>query len=229
MVTTAVKPVRILIVDDHLVMRAGLRMVIESRPGLQVIGMASNRAEALQLAAKESPDLILLDLDLGGESALSFLPELRAQAKEGRVLVLTGVRDVDEHRKAVRLGAQGVVMKENATEVLVKAIAKVTEGEYWLDRSTVGTLLTEMTRKDEDDPEAAKISSLTARENQVIALIAEGLKNKQIAERLFISETTVTHHLSSIFSKLDVSDRLELVIYAFGPNLARMPRTPSQK
>lgn len=90
----------------------------------------------------------------------------------------------------------------------------------------MGNLLNEMTRKrsDNGDPDEARINSLTGREHQVIALIAEGLKNKQIAGRLFISETTVTHHLSSIFSKLEVSDRLELVIYAFGHNLARLPR-----
>lgn len=219
----AIQP-RVLIVDDHLLVRAGLRMLIEDA-GMKVVGMAANRSEALDLGARESPNLILLDLDLAGEDGLSFLPDLREAAKNARVLVLTGVRDPEKHRRAVRLGAMGVVLKDQAVEVLIKAIAKVLAGEVWLDRMTMGNLLNEMTKKDSGrDPEQDKIDSLTAREHQVIALIAEGLKNKQIAERLFISETTVTHHLSSIFSKLGVSDRLELVIYAFGHKIARMPK-----
>jgi len=115
------------------------------------------------------------------------------------------------------LGAMGVVLKEHAPDVLIKAIEKVHAGEIWLDRPTMGRMLREMTGKDEKeiDPELTKIESLTQREREVVALIAEGLKNRQIGERLFISETTVTHHLSSIYSKLGVSDRLELVIYAF--------------
>jgi DNA-binding NarL/FixJ family response regulator len=216
---------RILLVDDHLVMRAGLRLLIENQPGMTVVALASNREEALKLAACESPDLILLDLELGAESGLTFLPELRAAAPKARVLVLTGLKDAEAHRQAVRLGAVGVVFKDQEAEVLIKAIEKVHAGEVWLDRTTTGNLFHEMTQNSgEVNPEQSKIKSLTEREFQVIKLIAEGLKNKEIAKRLFISETTVTHHLSSIFSKLEVSDRLELVIYAFAQKLATMPR-----
>ena len=225
MIETAEKVLRILIVDDHRVVRAGLRMLIEAQ-GMQVVGLAGNRAEAVELATREQPDLILLDLDLAGEDGLSFLPELKAAATNSRVLVLTGIRDQEVHRRAMKLGAVGVVLKDQATEVVIKAITKVCAGEVWLDRATMGNLFIEMTKKGSGDagPDEARIKSLTEREHQVIGLISEGLKNKQIAERLFISETTVTHHLSSIFSKLDVSDRLELVIYAFGHNLARLSK-----
>lgn len=225
MTETAEKVLRILIVDDHRVVRAGLRMLIEAQ-GMQVVGLAGNRAEAVELATREQPDLILLDLDLAGEDGLSFLPELKAAAANSRVLVLTGIRDQEVHRRAMKLGAVGVVLKDQATEVVIKAITKVCAGEVWLDRATMGNLFIEMTKKgsSDPDPDEARIKSLTEREHQVIGLISEGLKNKQIAERLFISETTVTHHLSSIFSKLDVSDRLELVIYAFGHNLARLSK-----
>jgi len=139
--------------------------------------------------------------------------------------VLTGSRDSAIHQKAAQLGAMGVVLKEDAADLLLKAIEKVYKGEAWLDRVTLGNLLFQMSNQDKEslDPRAKKISSLTDRERQVIALIAEGLKNRQIAERLFISPTTVTHHLSSIYSKLGVSDRLELVIYAFANKLAKMP------
>ena len=212
--------IRILIVDDHAIVRAGLRMLIDQNPAMKVVGIAGNRSEALALAASEQPDMIILDILLGDEDGLTFLPELRETATDTRVLVLTGLRSSESQRRAMLAGAMGVVLKEHAAEVLIKAINKVHQGEVWLDRSLMGSVLDEMSQSPEIDPEKAKIVSLTNRERQVIALIAEGLKNKQIGERLFISETTVTHHLSSIFSKLEVSDRLELVIYAFAHKLA---------
>jgi two-component system, NarL family, nitrate/nitrite response regulator NarL len=225
MVKSSQEAIRVLIVDDHQLVRTGLRMLIESQPGMKVVGKASNAAEALALAASQAPTVILLDIDLGTENGLDLLPELRETAPDGRVLIVTGVKDIEMHRRAAHLGAAGLVLKEHSAAVLLKAIRKVHEGEVWLDRSMIGSLLHEMTQaNNKTDPDDEKISSLTTRERGVIALIAEGLKNRQIAERLFISETTVTHHLSSIFSKLGVSDRLELVIYAFARGLAKMPR-----
>jgi len=218
------EPIRILIVDDHAVVRAGLRMLIEQNPAMKVIGVAGNRSEALAVAASEQPNMIILDILLGDEDGLTFLPELREAATNARVLVLTGLRSSESQRRAILAGAMGVVLKEHAAEVLIKAINKVHQGEVWLDRSTMGGVLDEITQAPGIDPEKAKIASLTDREREVMALIAEGLKNKQIGQRLFISETTVTHHLSSIFSKLDVSDRLELIIYAFRHGLAQLPR-----
>lgn len=217
--------IRILIIDDQLVVREGLRMLIENHPGIRVVAMARSRAEALELIGREKIDIVILDLELGRHSALSFIPQLREAAKEARILVLTGARDSETHQKAAQLGAMGVVLKEDAADLLLKAIEKVYHGEAWLDRLTLGNLLWRISSQSKDsiDPRAQKISSLTDREREVIALIAEGLKNKQIAERLFISPTTVTHHLSSIYSKLGVSDRLELVIYAFANRLAKMP------
>jgi DNA-binding NarL/FixJ family response regulator len=224
METPSKDEIRILIVDHHQLVRTGLRMLIETVPGMKVVGKAANRSEALALAASKKPNLILLEIDLGSEDGLDFLPELREVATNARVLILTGVKEIETHLRAARLGAVGLVLKEHDGEVLLKAIKKVHQGEVWLDRSMMSSLLNEMTAPDKVDPDAARIASLTDREQGVIALIAEGLKNKQIAERLFISETTVTHHLSSIFSKLGVSDRLELVIYAFAHVLAKMPR-----
>lgn len=217
------EPIRILIVDDHAVVRAGLRMLIDQNPAMKVIGLAGNRSEALAIAASEQPNLIILDILLGDEDGLTILPELREVARNARVLVLTGLRGSESQRRAMLAGAMGVVLKDHAAEVLIKAIHKVHQGEVWLDRLMMGSVLDEMTQTPEIDPEKAKIASLTDREREVIALIAEGLKNKEIGKRLFISETTVTHHLSSIFSKLEVSDRLELVIYAFAHKLAKVP------
>jgi DNA-binding NarL/FixJ family response regulator len=118
----------------------------------------------------------------------------------------------------------GIVLKEHAADQLLKAIEKVNKGEVWIERSMMGSMIQELSRPPLVDPELVKIESLTEREREVIALVGEGLKNKQVGERLFISETTVTHHLSSVFSKLDVSDRLELIIYAFRHGLAKMPK-----
>ena len=225
MTNPASNELRILIVDDQLMVRAGLARLLEDA-GLKVVGMAGNRAEAIALAAREKPDVILLELEVGGEDSLRFVPEIREAASNARVLILTGPRKQEGHQRAVQAGAVGVVFKNQEAEVLIKAVRKVHAGEVWLDRATMGNLFSEMTRKKSNgrDPDETRRESLTEREHQVISLIAEGLKNKQIAQRLFISETTVTHHLSSIFSKLDVSDRLELVIYAFGHDLARLPK-----
>ena len=213
-----------MIVDDHVVIRSGLRMLIEQNEQMRVVAMAGNQEEALQRAASEEPDVIILDLLLADEDALSFLPELCETSPKSRVLVLTGVQNPDAHRRAIRRGAMGIVLKEHAAEQLLKAIEKVAEGEVWIERSMMGSMIQELSKPAIVDPEISKIESLTEREREVIALIGEGLKNKQVGERLFISETTVTHHLSSVFSKLDVSDRLELIIYAFRHGLAKMPK-----
>ena len=188
------------------------------------MGWPATGSEALAIAASKQPNLIILDILLGDEDGLTILPELREVAKSARVLVLTGLRGSESHRRAMLAGAMGVVLKDHAAEVLIKAINKVHEGEVWLDRSMMGSVMQQMTEKKVEDPEKVKIASLTEREREVIRVVGEGLKNKQIAERLFISETTVTHHLSSVFSKLEVSDRLELIIYAFRHGLAKVPR-----
>ena len=183
----ALEPIRILIVDDHAILRAGLRMLIDQNPAMKVIGVAGNGSEALALAASEQPNLIILDILLGDEDGLTILPQLREVAKKARVLVLTGLRSSESQRRAMLAGAMGVVLKEHAAEVLIKAINKVHQGEVWLDRLMMGRVLDEMTQPPDVDPEQAKVASLTDRERQVTALIAEGLKNKQIGERLFIS------------------------------------------
>lgn len=216
--------IRIMIVDDHAVIRTGLRMLIEQDQTMKVVAMVGTTGEALEQAMQERPDIIILDLVLGEEDGLAFLPELREKVPESRVLILTGVQNPDSHRSAIRLGAMGIVLKEHAADLLLKAITKVYEGEVWIDRSMMGMMIQEFTKPAQTNPEDSKIAALTMREREVITLVGEGLKNKQIAERLFISETTVTHHLSSVFSKLEVSDRLELIIYAFRHGLAKMPK-----
>ena len=221
----APQKIRILIIDDQLVVREGLRLLIEKRPGLKIGAMAGSRAEALELVTREPFDLIILNLELGGASALPLIPQLREAADKARILALTSMRNPQTQQAAVQLGAMGVVLKDDAADLLIKAIEKVHYGEVWLDRLSLGRLLWQLTSRVPGlvDPQEKKILSLTDREREVINLIAEGLKNKQIADRLFISQTTVTHHLSSIYAKLGVSDRLELVVYAFANKLAKLP------
>jgi len=227
--TQEAKPIRILLIDDHAVVRAGLRMIVQSRPGMTIVGEAGNRNDALALAGSEHPEIILLDLDLGGDSGMTLIAELLAASSEARIIILTGLRDSEVHRQAVMLGAMGIVKKEKAAEVLISAIERVNEGEAWLDPSLMAGVLNEVTRSGKGaktDPEVEKISTLTRRELEVVALIGEGIKNKEIAGRLFISETTVRHHLTSIYDKLDVADRVELLIYAFRHGLASPPPGP---
>ena len=218
------RPITVMIIDDHVVIRSGLRMLIEHDQRMQVVAQAGNRIEALERAAGTRPDVIILDLLLGDDDGLAFLPELCQASPNSRVLVLTGVQNADSHRRAIRRGAMGIVLKEHAADQLLKAIMKVHEGEVWIERSMMGSMIQELNKPALVDPEVTKIESLTDREREVIALVGEGLKNKQVGERLFISETTVTHHLSSVFDKLDVNDRLELIIYAFRHGLAKIPK-----
>jgi DNA-binding NarL/FixJ family response regulator len=225
--TITSKSIRVVLIDEQLLFRIGIRSLIDHGNGITVVGDAGSRADALAVVQSEQPDIILLDLVLKGESGLDFIPDLIAAAEEAKVLILTGMRDPELHRRAVRLGAKGLVSKDASVDVLAKAIKKVYAGEVWLDRSMTAAVLDELSREDDSGhlgPEQTKIATLTDREREVICAVGEGLKNKQIGERLFISDVTVRHHLTSIYSKLAVSDRLELVIYAYRHDLAPIPR-----
>jgi two-component system, NarL family, nitrate/nitrite response regulator NarL len=218
--------IRVLIVDDHGIVRAGLCMLLESQPGIAVVGEAATCAEALALATRAQPDIIILDLDLGGENAIPSIPALLSTVPEARILVLTGVRDPAAHREAVRHGAMGLVLKEKAAETLLQAITRVRAGEVWLEPTMIARVLGELTRPQPSpptSPEGAKIATLTEREREVITLVGAGLRNKHIAERLYISEATARHHLTAIFAKLGVTGRFELAIYAYQHGLAKPP------
>jgi DNA-binding NarL/FixJ family response regulator len=214
-------------IDDHAVLRTGLRMILESHIGIVVVGEAENRREALAAIANSPPNIILLDLDLGDENGLDLLPELLSAVPDARVILLTGLRDIEIQRRAILLGAMGLVSKQKAADTLIRAIGKVHAGEVWLDRAMIASILNDRVNANitpDLDGEALRIAKLTEREREVIGLIGEGIKNRQIAERMYISEATVRHHLTSIFAKLGVADRFELVIYAFQHGLAKLPQ-----
>jgi DNA-binding NarL/FixJ family response regulator len=217
--------IRILLIDDHAIVRQGLQMFIDGEPGFTVIGTAENGATALEIATREQPNIILLDLDLGHESGTDLLPALLAAAPQARIILLTGTRDPDQHLQAVQRGAMGVVLKDQATESLTAAIKNVHAGGAWLDPTLTHRLISSQNRpQPKRDPEADKIASLTDRERELVVLICEGLQNNDIAERLHISAITVRNHLTAIFSKLGVASRLELAIYAFRHGLAKPPQ-----
>jgi two-component system nitrate/nitrite response regulator NarL len=227
MYATHDRQIKILLVDDHVVMRQGLRMLIENNPDMTVVAEAARCDEALEAAAREQPDTILLDLDLGNGSGLDIIPQLIALHNKVNILILTGVREAELHRRAIRMGAAGVLMKDQAGEMLIKAIRKVSAGEVWADRGMTAALLQELRRGTESrrlDTEAARIDSLTQREREVVSLVAQGFGTARIAKNLFISEKTVRNHIASIFDKLLVSDRLELAVYAVRHGLAPQPQ-----
>jgi len=225
MADTSNEVIKILLVDDHEIVRAGLSLIIQKELGLKVVGQAGNRADAIEAARQTKPDVILLDLDLGDESGLDYIPALQEAAENARIIVLTGERDTEVLGRAVSLGALGVVNKEKAHDVVINAIKRVHAGEAWLDSKLTASLVSQLTaaKKKKEDPEAVKIASLSKREMEVVKLIGEGLKGKEIAERLFISEITVRHHLTSIFAKLEVSDRVELMLYTYKHGLVKAP------
>ena len=194
-----------------------VKLIESDSPGMTVVGTAADIPEGLDIAQREQPDIILLDIDLHGENSLDSMPVLR-QATDAFVLMLTGVRDPETHDRAILSGARGVVQKEESPEVILKAIKKVCQGEIWLDRATTGRVFSKLLdhSKNQLSPEAAKIASLTLREREIIdVIIKQGRStNKQIAAHLNMSEHTLRNHLSSIYSKLEVENRLELAMYA---------------
>jgi two-component system nitrate/nitrite response regulator NarL len=212
-------PIRILLIDRLPVVRAALRMLLESWPGLQVVGDVASAGEAANIAEQEQPDIFLLNHDLNRNGHdLNILSQLNSIAADARIILLTGEPDPESRLKAVLHGARGVVLKEKAADELRKAIEKVHLGEMWLDRALTASVLAEISNHREPkslDPEHARIESLSVREREVAALACQGLQNRDIAAKLFISETTVRHHFTSIFSKLGVSNRFELVIFLY--------------
>jgi len=216
---------RIAIVEDHTLAREGLRMLIESQADMEIAAEAGTVEEALAaVRGGEKPDVVLLDLDLGGINIVERIPEILEASEGTRVLVLTGIRAPELHLRALRLGALGLVLKDQAGQTVLKAIRKVHAGEAWIDRSMTASLLVDVsTAEAKRAREAAKIATLSHREREIVAVLCEGLSNRQIAEKLFISESTVRNHMTSILSKLELLDRFELAIYCFRHGVAKMP------
>lgn len=217
--------IRILLVDDHQSFLWGLVKLIESDgPGMKVIGTASDMTEALLIAEREHPDIILLDIDLQGESSLDSMSAL-LKISTAPVLILTGARDTETRDRAILSGARGIVQKEDSADAILKAIKSVHRGEIWLDRTSTGRIFSKLLNPldGEASPEKIKIGSLTPREREIIeVIITHGRStNKEIANHLNMSEHTLRNHLTSIYGKLEVENRLELVMYSLKHGLGK--------
>ena len=213
------EPVRIVVVDDHPIFRDGLRRLLEAEPNLAVVGEAVDAAQAVALTAALHPDIVLLDVAMPRVSGVDAVHTLVALPNPPKVILLTAAIEKADILKAMQQGARGVVLKESATALLLKAIRIVIEGGYWVGRESVSDLLMALQALGPEADQPTTTYSLTLRELQIIALIVEAAGNKKIAESLNISEKTVKHHLTNIFEKLGVTSRLELALFAAQHNI----------
>ncbi len=214
------QPIRIMIADDHPLFRDGLRKLLESEPGFEVVGEASNGNEAVKLAQEITPDILLLDIAMPEISGMEALRLLATAALPVRTILLTAAIEKRQIVEALQIGARGVVLKESATQLLFKGIRSVMAGQYWVGRENVSDLVKYL--QDLMPPPGSgrkKNFGLTPRELEVVSAIVAGYTNKDIAEKFSISEQTVKHHLTNIFDKLGVYNRLELAIFAIDNRL----------
>ncbi|HTS28863.1 MAG TPA: response regulator transcription factor [Bryobacteraceae bacterium] len=227
--------IRIVVADDHPIFRDGLCKLLGLEEDFEVVAQAQDGRQVLDVLQQFEPDILLLDLKMPGLDGLATLQRLQAARNKTRVIVLTASDDKNEFVQAMKLGTSGIVLKQTATELLIKSIRKVHAGEIWLDSHTTAAVIRTFVAADEaanaaappvtqaqqlaSAPRDRERSPLSQREREIVALVAQGFKNKEMAEKMFISEQTVKNHLHNIFDKLGVSDRLELALYAIHNNL----------
>jgi len=208
--------IRVLIVDDHPIVRQGLSTYLSSRPGMEVVGEAGDGDEAVVEAVRLAPDVVLLDLVMPRGGGLDAIRRLRAEGDRPRVIVLTSFSGDDHVVDAVRAGAAGYLLKDVPPADLEAAIRVIHQGGVMLDPSVVGSVMAEVARA-EPPP---GVEELTARERQVLALLAQGRSNRELAGELYVSEKTVKTHVSSILGKLRLSDRTQAALFAVRHGLA---------
>ena len=217
--------VRIVIADDHPIVRDGLKKLLLLEDDFEIVGEAGDGREVLAKVQEVDPDVLLLDLRMPNLDGLAALQALQQTNKRTRVIVLTASEDKNEFVQAMKLGCSGIVLKQTAPELIVKSIRKVNSGEIWLDSHTTAAVMRQFsTNLDGSSSQGGngkgrERSPLSTREREIVALVAQGYKNKEMAEKMFISEQTVKNHLHNIFDKLGVSDRLELALYAIHKGL----------
>ena len=215
--------VHIVIADDHPIFRDGLRRLLEAEPDLKVVGEASDGAEAVKMARQLKPDILLLDLAMPRHPGLEALRDLSVgmNSTPVRVILLTAAVEKSQIVEALQLGARGVVLKDSATQLLMKAIQTVMLGEYWVGRESVSNMMQYLRAlvQSSSDEARQKTFGLTSRELEIVSAVVAAYSNKEIAEYFKIAEDTVKHHLGNIFDKLGVSTRLELALFAVNHSL----------
>jgi len=211
--------IRVLIADDHSMVRQGIKRILELEGDIIVIAQASNGDEAVKLAREYRPDVVLMDINMPGTTGLQAIKELKQDKNAYKVIVLTIHQDREYLFKTLQMGAEGYVLKDAEPAVLVEAIRNVNGGESYIQPNMTRELVREFNRVTLHEKDKADENALTPREIEVLELIAEGMINKEIAKQLYISEKTVKNHVSNIFKKLNVSDRTQAAIYAFKHNM----------
>lgn len=218
------KMIRVLIADDHPIVRDGLKKLLALEDDIEVVGEAGDGREVLERVQELEPDVLLLDLRMPNLDGLSALQALQQANRSTKVIVLTASEDKNEFVQAMKLGCSGIVLKQTAPDLIIKSIRKVNSGEIWLDSHTTAAVMRQFSSPNDlaassQGGKTRERSPLSQREREIVALVAQGYKNKEMAEKMFISEQTVKNHLHNIFDKLGVSDRLELALYAIHKGL----------
>ncbi len=216
-------PIRVLIVDDHAIVRKGTRALLTTEAGIEVVGEATDGREAVAEAQRLDPDVILMDLVMPGMDGIEAIGAITAEQPEARILVLTSFAADDKVFPAIKAGALGYLLKDAGPEDLVTAIRQVWRGESWLHPTIARKVLQEVSSPASDQPPTAE--PLTEREVDVLQLVAQGLSNQQIAEELVITEGTVRTHVSNILGKLHLASRTQAALYALREGLASLDET----
>ena len=211
--------INIVIADDHAMMREGIKRLLEFDGTMKVIAEAADGNECLSILSKIKPDILLLDINMPNKNGIEVLKEIREIDSELKVLILTVHNEVEYLVKAVDIGVNGYILKDSESTELKKAIISIVSGENFIQPDLIPLLNARLIKRDHDYD---KIESLTKRELEVLIQIAKGLFNKEIADSLLISERTVKNHISSIFRKIDVSDRTQAAVFAIRNNLIRI-------
>jgi two-component system, NarL family, nitrate/nitrite response regulator NarL len=208
--------IRIVIADDHTIFRDGLKILLGGEPGFSVVGEAGDGSQALKLVEELQPDVLLLDLLMPKTSGMEVLVSLAESQSKVRIILLSGVAEGDEISRIFELGARGLVLKDSATSMLFKSIRAVMAGQYWIGRQSVSSLVQTLKHyRSSATNKKPKNFGLTPREMEIVRAVVSGYPNKEIATRFSISEQTVKHHITNIFDKLGVYNRLELTLFAF--------------
>ncbi len=215
-------PIRILLADDHVIFRSGLRNLLDREPGFKVVGEARDVAETTKFVRETAPDILLIDLQMPGVTGTEFLRQLSSNGRKMRTLVLTAANAKNEIEAAFRLGVRGVVLKDSSTKVLIQGIHSVMSGKFWVADGPVSRLGSESLQPAHASSAQmpTKTFGLTGREMEIVTAIVSGYSNREIAAKLDISEDTVKHHVTNVFDKLGVFNRLELALFAIHHGLA---------
>jgi len=204
--------IRLVLVDDHPIVLQGLQQLFERHDDFEVVSCCPDGVSALNAVGKYQPDVVVMDLRMPGLSGIDVLRELSATRSGCRSVLLTAIVRDDEVLEAVKLGVRGIVLKESSPDVLVDCVRRVHRGEQWIERETVTRAFQRVLDRETAEREAGE--TLTPREIEIVRMVAQGLRNRAIAERLCITEGTVKVHLHNVYEKLGVDGRLELVLCA---------------